>query len=226
MLFYIKLNEHNKDVCVTITGYEGNIHVLLWKIVQTMKALNIPYPHLAMNWYPHEVNKKNKINQPSIKNQSLKCGQTCASWGRAVLALSLSPLTRSFLMINANSNDSSPVSCVRSHVVPSGVARVTRGAPAPLRWGEREQLRTGWIHKADLINSSQKRIHSREHTVMPRHSTPGASWEVSKKKPQNNQIDVWINKWLKRVVGISRKPTYYFISLQLSDRDHLCVKLP
>lgn len=27
-----------------------------------------------------------------------------------------------------------PVSCVRSHAVPSGVARVTRGAPAPLRW--------------------------------------------------------------------------------------------
>lgn len=59
----------------------------------------------------------NEINQSRI-NYQIWAGHACGEASQCFLSLSLSfspalpPLTRSFLMINANSNDSSSVSCV------------------------------------------------------------------------------------------------------------------
>lgn len=67
-----------------------------------MKTLNIPYPHLARSANVHEVEGG---NQKKKKNQSLNVAERAdrqAVWH----------VTRPFLMINANSNDSGPVSCV------------------------------------------------------------------------------------------------------------------
>lgn len=82
--------------------------MLLWEIVQTMKELNIPYPRLAhsLKCYLHEVNGS-KINHQSKINYYIWPNVHVVSPASA-----LSPLTRSFLVINANSNDSSSVSCV------------------------------------------------------------------------------------------------------------------
>ena len=94
--------------------------------VQTMEELNIPCPHLAQKHLrevaenlPEKSNQS--INQSEKKKKEKKKKKSIVNSGsdtRTVRPTSapsprlcLSLLTRSFLMINANSNDSSPVSC-------------------------------------------------------------------------------------------------------------------
>lgn len=68
-----------------------------------MHALNIPQPNLAHKLYLHEVN----FSYPS---QSLNPAVILA---KRVISGAFFLLTRSFHMINANYNDSSPISCVQ-----------------------------------------------------------------------------------------------------------------
>lgn len=147
--------------------------MLLWGIIQTMKALNIPIST------PGSVRKLiNGTKQSWIKkNKSVvKWRRWCTRRVAGACAVSVSPpMTRSFLMINANSNDSSPVSCVCSDVVPSGVARVTRGAPAPLRW-----TRTTPHGLNTQSRPHQQFTKMNPHTETWSKNTPGVSCEVSK----------------------------------------------
>lgn len=93
----------------------------LWKKIQTMKELNIPYPHLAQSPTPGVAKKKDPIiNQ----NPLIKSGLNAD--GVPSPSTPIIPQLMLLLMTAAPS-------AVRSGAVPSGVALVARGAPAPPR---------------------------------------------------------------------------------------------